>query len=87
MIDSQAPPLNPYFHLENNECTGIWSDQIVEDLARIRPGASFVEKSESFGDVGFKDGQLLNSPTFSKSRPLSIKVSSYLLLSGGITIT
>lgn len=35
----------------------------------------------------FKDGQLLTPPTFSKSRPLSIKVSNYLSLSGGITIT
>jgi hypothetical protein len=48
--------------------------------------ASFVEKSETLGDVGFKDGQLLGSPTFSKIRPQSVKVSSYLSLSGGITI-
>lgn len=58
----------------------------MEDLTRTRPRAAFVEKSESFGDVGSKDGQLLTSQTFSKSRPLSIKVSSYLSLSGGITI-
>ena len=84
--ESPVPALNPYFYLNNNQCTGIWSDTIVETLARTRPTASFVEKSETLGDVGFKDGQLLGSPTFSKTRPQSVKVSSYLTLSGGITI-
>ena len=86
--DSQVPALNPYFQLEDKKCTGIWSDAIVENLARTRPSASFIEKSESLGDVGFKDGQLQSSSTFSKTRPLSIKVANYASLSGGgITIT
>jgi len=86
--DSVVPSLNPYFQLQDNKCTGIWSDQIVEDLARTRPGASFAEKSESLGDVPlFKDGQLLGPPTLSKTRPSSIKISTYASLSGGITIT
>jgi hypothetical protein len=84
--ESPVPALNPYFHLNNNQCTGIWSDTIVETLARTRPTASFVEKSETLGDIGFKDGQLLGSPTFSKTKPQSVKVSSYLSLSNGITI-
>jgi len=78
--------LNPYFHLNHDQCTGIWSDAIVDVLAKTRPKASFVEKSETLGDIGFKDGQLLGSPVFSKTKPLSVKVSSYLSLSGGITI-
>ncbi|TVY67533.1 hypothetical protein LSUE1_G006557 [Lachnellula suecica] len=86
-LDSQVPALNPYFQLSSSQCTGIWSDTIVSTLARTRPGASFVEKSESLGEVGFKDGQLLAPPTFSKTRPLSIKVDSYAGLGGGITIS
>jgi hypothetical protein len=86
-LDSQVPSLNPYFLLERNKCTGIWSDQIIDDLARARSGVAFIEKSESLGDIGYdKDGRLLMGPTFSKIRPLSITVSSYLALSGGITI-
>lgn len=85
-LESPVPALNPYFQLNNNQCTGIWSDTIVETLAHTRPKASFCEKSETLGDIGFKDGQLLGSPTFSKTKPRSVKVSSYLSLSGGITI-
>jgi hypothetical protein len=84
--ESPLPALNPYFHLNNNECTGIWSDTIVDALARTRPKAYFLDKSETLGDIGFKDGQVLGSPVFSKTRPQSVKVSSYLSLSGGITI-
>lgn len=86
--ESQAPPLNPYFQMEKGICTGIWSDQIINALTRVRPHARFLERSESLGDVGYdKDGRLLTGPSFLKYRPLSIKVSSYLALSpGGITI-
>ncbi|KAL3421384.1 hypothetical protein PVAG01_07829 [Phlyctema vagabunda] len=87
-LESQVPPLNPYFQLESNICTGIWSDYIVDTLARVRPKVAFVERSDSLGDVGYdKDGRLLTGPAFLKYRPLSIKVSSYLALSpGGILI-
>ncbi|KUJ18758.1 uncharacterized protein LY89DRAFT_582210 [Mollisia scopiformis] len=86
-LDSQVPSLNPYFQLLKNQCTGLWSETIIDTLARTRPAASFIEKPENLDDVGFKDGQLLTAPSFSKTRPLSIKVSSYISLSGGITIT
>ncbi len=85
-VDSQVPALNPYFQLANKRCTGLWSEPIVDALSRTRPAATFIEKPESFDDVGFKDGQLLTSASFSKTKPLSIKVSSYITLSGGITI-
>ncbi|RDW87401.1 hypothetical protein BP5796_03095 [Coleophoma crateriformis] len=87
-LESQAPPLNPYFQMEKGTCTGIWSEQIINALTRVRPEARFLERSESLGDVGYdKDGRLLTGPSFLKYRPLSIKVSSYLALSpGGITI-
>lgn len=80
------PGLNPYFELDKNRCTGIWSDPIIDVLKKSRPATSYVEKSETLGDIGFKDGQLVGTPTFSKTRPQSVKVSSYLSLAGGITI-
>lgn len=85
-LDSQVPALNPYFQILKNHVTGLWSDPIIEHLACTRPAATFVEKPENLDEIGFKDGQLLTAPTFSKTRPLSIRVSSYLALSGGITI-
>lgn len=42
-LDSMCALLNPYFQLSNNQCTGLWSEEIVETLARVRPSASFVE--------------------------------------------
>jgi hypothetical protein len=84
-IDSVVPSWNPYFQLENNICTGIWSDLLVDTLAKSRPSATYVEKSElSFES---KDGQPLNPSNLPKSRPKSIKVSDYLKVSGGIGIT
>jgi hypothetical protein len=82
-----VPALNPYFELQNNYCTGIWSDSIVDNLRRTRPTAAFAEKADTLNDVGFKDGQLFAPGNFSKVRPLSIKTSSYATLMGGITIT
>ncbi|KAG4436875.1 hypothetical protein IFR05_007638 [Cadophora sp. M221] len=87
-LDSQVPALNPYFQLLNRQCTGLWSDSIVDTLARTRPGASFIEKPGDLCEFDFKDGQLRPPPTFSKTKPLSVKVASYLILSrnDGITI-
>ncbi|KAH7400117.1 hypothetical protein BKA64DRAFT_694727 [Cadophora sp. MPI-SDFR-AT-0126] len=87
-LDSQIPALNPYFQLLNRQCTGLWSEAIVETLARARPAALFVEKPDDLCEFEFKDGQLRPPPTFSKTKPLSIKVSSYIVLSrnDGITI-
>lgn len=75
----------------------MWSDAIIAELNRSRPGARFEELAESFGEVGYnKDGRLTISPDFpsgggtgsGKSRPsLSLKLSNYALLSGGISIS
>ncbi|CZS97770.1 uncharacterized protein RAG0_06692 [Rhynchosporium agropyri] len=87
-LDSQVPALNPYFQLLYRQCTGLWSDEIVEALKRARPATKFIEKPDDLCEFEFKDGQLRPPPTFSKTKPLSIKVSSYLTLSrnDGITI-
>jgi len=50
--------------------------------------ARFEDLSESFGEVGYnKDGRMTISPDFPKSKALSLKLSNYALLSGGISIT
>ncbi|KAE8449506.1 hypothetical protein EG329_008115 [Mollisiaceae sp. DMI_Dod_QoI] len=85
-LESQVPALNPYFQLSKDQCTGLWSETIIDTLSRTRPAATFVEKPENLDDVSIKDGQLMAAPSFSKTRPLSIKLSSYIALSGGITI-
>lgn len=87
LAESSIPSLNPYFQLSDDKCTGIWSEYIVDTLARTRPSAAFVEKAESFGELGIKDGQVSGAAGFTKPKPLSIKVSNYAALNaGGITI-
>jgi hypothetical protein len=65
----------------------VWSDDIVAELNRVRPDAHFESMAESFGEVGYnKEGRLVISPDFPKSRVLSLKLANYAMLSGGITI-
>ena len=53
----------------------------------MRPDARFESMEESFGEVGYnKEGRLVISPDFPKSRVLSLKLANYAMLSGGITI-
>ena len=65
----------------------MWSDEIVSELNRVRPNARFEDLAESFGEVGYnKDGRMTISPEFPKSKALSLKISNYALLSGGISV-
>ncbi|CAJ2500166.1 Uu.00g030190.m01.CDS01 [Anthostomella pinea] len=86
-LDSPVPPLNPYFMIRDGWCSGVWSDQIVAELNSIRPDIRFEQMVESFGEVGYnKEGRLVISPDFPKSRVLSLKLANYAMLSGGITM-
>ncbi|KAG8167010.1 hypothetical protein KVR01_002699 [Diaporthe batatas] len=86
-LDSPVPPLNPYFILRDGWCSGVWSDAIVAELNRTRPDAQFEDLAESFGEVGInKDGRMVISPEFPRSRVLSLKLSNYAYLSGGIAV-
>lgn len=88
MPDSPVPPLNPYFTLKDGWCSGVWSPDILQELERVRPNVRFEELSESFGEVTInKDGRLVISPEFPRSRALSLKLSNYALLTGGVVIT
>ncbi|KAJ9150248.1 F-box-like domain-containing protein [Pleurostoma richardsiae] len=86
-LDSPVPPLNPYFLLRDGWCSGVWSDEILAELNRVRPDARFEDLSDSFGEVGYnKDGRMVISPEFPCSRVLSLKLSNYRFLTGGIAI-
>ncbi|KAH9903794.1 hypothetical protein F4778DRAFT_99902 [Xylariomycetidae sp. FL2044] len=86
-LDSPVPPLNPYFMIRDGWCSGVWSDQIVAEINRVRPDIRFEDLVESFGEVGYnKEGRLVISPDFPKSRVLSLKLANYAMLAGGITI-
>ena len=81
------PPLNPYFVIRDGWCSGVWSDMIVAEINRVRPDIRFEDMVESFGEVGYnKDGRLVIDPDYPKPRVLSLKLSNYAMLPGGITI-
>ncbi|KAK2017127.1 hypothetical protein LZ32DRAFT_577117 [Colletotrichum eremochloae] len=84
-LDSPVPPLNPYFVLRDGWCSGVWSDNILTELNRVRPNAKFEQLSESFGEVGYnKDGRMIISPDYPRSRVLSLKLANYALLAGSV---
>lgn len=79
-LDSQCAVLNPYFHLSNNQCTGLWSHEIVETLAQVRPEAHFVELSDGiFTQYG--PNEIVVGAVYPRSRPLSISANTYRILS------
>ena len=80
-LDSAVPPLNPYFLMRDNSCTGVWSDALLKDLARVRPEAQYEELTENFGDLAWnKDGRLYVSTQGNRLRVRSLKISSYQII-------
>ncbi len=77
-LDSPCALLNPYFQLSENQCTGIWNEEILAVLPRTRPGAQYVQLSDDLGIGSIsKDGFRVLDVTWPKQRPLSIKSDSY----------
>ncbi|KAM5355222.1 hypothetical protein ACJ41O_001868 [Fusarium nematophilum] len=86
-LDSVLPPLNPYFIMRNGACAGVWSERILSEMGRVRPGTSFTELSESFGNIVYnKDGRMVITPEPPKTKITSLKLSNYRSLATGITI-
>ncbi|PHH85515.1 hypothetical protein CDD83_301 [Cordyceps sp. RAO-2017] len=86
-LDSLLPPLNPYFLLKQRKCTGVWSDVIVTEMARVRPEVTFAELSESFGNIVYsKEGRMVVSPENPRARIASLKLSNYQALANRMTI-
>lgn len=77
-LDSSCPPLNPYFQLVNNECTGLWSEDILEALRINRPSASFIALTDGIA-AEYDDHQIVGA-LMPRVRPLGIQVNTYSLL-------
>ena len=69
-LDSTCPPLNPYFQLVNDECTGLWSEGILEPLRMNRPSASFIALTD--GTAAEYDDQQIVGALIPRVRPLGI---------------
>lgn len=80
-LDAASPLalLNPYFQLVDNKCIGLWSETILEALHEARQHAEF-----ELLDDGILPQYGINVQTasrvFPRSRPLSIKASSYKII-------
>ncbi|KAK2805217.1 hypothetical protein FQN51_000740 [Onygenales sp. PD_10] len=78
-LDSACGLLNPYFQLDQNQCTGLWSENILEALHEARPNAEF----ELLAD-GILPQYGINSQTgtrmYPRTRPRSIKASTYKII-------
>lgn len=86
-LESPMPLLNPFFQIKDNRCTGLWSEKILIALAASRPAASFIELSDDFGGITYdKEGKVIPGDKTSRTRPLSMKVSSYEAFSTVIAI-
>lgn len=86
-LDSQFPLLNPFFQLKDNVCTGLWSDEILVTLERVRPAARFPELSDDLGLMFDAAGKVADpQPTMARMRPTSMKFSSYEMIADPMTI-
>ncbi|KAM3524553.1 hypothetical protein MY4038_007678 [Beauveria bassiana] len=81
-LDSIIPALNPYFLFQSGECSGVWSRDICNEMATARPTAKFRDLSENFGNISYgKDGRILISPEYPRTRITSLKTSNYQIFS------
>ena len=72
-LDSPSPLLNPYFNLQNDTCMGLWTQEMLELLEKVRPTAHYLESDlQDSLPGGGKNVKMLSS------RPKSIKVDAYI---------
>ena len=81
-LDSPCALLNPYFELRRGKCYGLWNEEILDLLPKVRPGAEYEELGEGINPAWKKDdvvvGTIYPSPSM---KPKAIKSSSYRVLS------
>ncbi|KAI9376447.1 hypothetical protein BJX61DRAFT_365756 [Aspergillus egyptiacus] len=78
-LDSACPPLNPYFQLVDNQCTGLWNAPILEALHAARPNADFVKLTDGIYPQYGQNHQLVGA-IYPRTRPLSIHASTYRII-------
>ncbi|KAL4882420.1 hypothetical protein BJY04DRAFT_41137 [Aspergillus karnatakaensis] len=78
-LDSACPPLNPYFQLVNNRCTGLWNEPILEALHASRPEAEFVKLTDGICPQYGHNDQIVGA-IYPRTRPPSIHASTYRII-------
>ncbi|KKY17975.1 hypothetical protein UCRPC4_g05178 [Phaeomoniella chlamydospora] len=78
-LDSACPLLNPYFQMAGGKCNGLWNEEILEILSQFRPGVYYEELDEGIYAQARK-GETALAAIYPRTRPKSIKTSSYRLL-------
>ncbi|KAL4805319.1 hypothetical protein BDV18DRAFT_140688 [Aspergillus unguis] len=78
-LDSACAPLNPYFHISNTQCTGLWNEPILELLRDVRPAAQFVKLTDGICPQYDSNDQIV-SAIYPRTRPLSIHTSTYRII-------
>ena len=80
--DSVAPQLNPYFLLQNGQCSGVWSEAILAEMAAARPEVAFPDLCEDFGSISYaKEGRLIVTPEYPRTGFTSLKIANYAAFS------
>ncbi|KAI9807826.1 MAG: hypothetical protein M1825_005131 [Sarcosagium campestre] len=83
-LDSPAPLLNPYFHLQGDRCTGIWTEELLHLLAVLRPGTRYLDLSDNYQAAEVdKYGRVIGALA-PRRRPLAIKASSYAAIASSV---
>ncbi|PKY00483.1 hypothetical protein P168DRAFT_243939 [Aspergillus campestris IBT 28561] len=78
-LDSACPPLNPYFQLIGTQCTGLWSEHILETLHDARPEAYFAELADGIYPQYGPNRQIVGA-VYPRTRPLSIHARTYKII-------
>jgi hypothetical protein len=78
-LDSACPPLNPYFQLVDDKCTGLWSEQILESLHESRPDATYLKLTDGIYPQYGHNHQIVGA-IYPRTRPLSIHASTYRII-------
>ncbi|KAL2864353.1 uncharacterized protein BJX67DRAFT_361451 [Aspergillus lucknowensis] len=78
-LDSACPPLNPYFQLVDNQCTGLWNEPILESLHASRPDAEFLKLTDGIFPQYGLNHQIVGA-MYPRTRPLSIHASTYRII-------
>jgi hypothetical protein len=78
-LDSTCPLLNPYFQLSNNECTGLWSNDILTALQAARPNVHYVELADGIYPQYGKNNQIVGA-IYPRTRPQSINTAMYKII-------
>ena len=79
-LDSPCALLNPYFQLLRSKCYGLWNEEILDLLPSVRSGLEYEELGEGINPTWRKDDGVVLGTIYPRTKPKSIKSSSYRVL-------